>query len=58
MDAFIKASVYEHQAYLATGNGDIWAVWFGHDGQPLLQKLTLEQRQTLRGLQLRYEVWL
>lgn len=57
MDAFIKAAVYEQEAYLATGNGDIWHVWFGPDRLPMMERLTPEQRQTLRGLQLRYEVW-
>jgi hypothetical protein len=39
IDAFVGSTTYRYQAFLATAGGDIWCVWFGHDGQSLMQKL-------------------
>jgi hypothetical protein len=39
MDAFINSTTWHYQAFLKTGSGDVWRVWFDHDGQPNMEKL-------------------
>lgn len=42
MDAFIKATTFQYSAFLKTGNGDIWRVWF--DGHcPLMEHCIPDQ---------------
>lgn len=40
MDAFIQATTWHYEAFLGTGEGDVWRIWFGPDGLPLMEKLT------------------
>lgn len=40
MDAFLGAVAYHYEAYLRTGNGDTWHIWFDCNGQPLMERLT------------------
>ena len=48
MDAFIKATAWHYFAFLKTGNGDIWRIWFGHDGLPMMEILTDSHRAEYR----------
>lgn len=42
MDAFIKTTTFQYSAFLKTGNGDIWRVWF--DGNvPLMERCIPDQ---------------
>jgi hypothetical protein len=38
MDAFVDATAWHHCAFLRTGNGEFWRIWF-EDDHPLIQKL-------------------
>jgi hypothetical protein len=53
MDAFTQATTWHYQAFLGTGNGDIWRLWFDGD-HPLIQLMTgadmREYREALNGL--------
>lgn len=39
MDAFIQSTTWNYFAFLKTGNGDIWRIWFSNN-KPLMEKLT------------------
>lgn len=55
MDAFVKATTYQYSAFLKTGNGDTWRVWFGPDGLPLIERMTPDQIREYRdGLEPRW----
>ena len=54
MNKFIQATTWQGEAFLGTEGGDIWRIWFHHDGLPLLEKLTDAQirkhRKAIDGL--------
>lgn len=43
MDAIIKAEVYEYSAYLTTGDGKVYRVFFRGEPYPLIELLTSPQ---------------
>lgn len=43
MNAFLKATTWHYSAFLKDGAGDVWRVWFDHNGQPLMEKLIGDQ---------------
>jgi hypothetical protein len=53
VDEFIKAEMHLYSAYLSTGNGDVWRVWFGRDGLPLIERLTPNQIRELSAMRRR-----
>lgn len=38
-DAFVSSVAWHYMVFALSGNGDFWRIWFGEDGQPLMQKL-------------------
>lgn len=43
MDAFTQATTWQYSAFLGTGNGNVWRLWFGSDGLPIMEMLTADQ---------------
>lgn len=43
MDAFIKATTFQYSAFLKSGNGDTWRVWFGNEGSPWIERSINDQ---------------
>lgn len=37
--AILKAEIREDGAVLTTEHGEVWRIWIGHDGLPLIQLL-------------------
>lgn len=50
MDAFLDAVAWHYEAFLKTGCGDIYRVWFGSDGQPMMQRLIGDETEYIEPL--------
>lgn len=38
MDAFVIATTWHYMTFAKTARGDVWRIWFHHDGLPLMGK--------------------
>lgn len=47
-DEVIQAAAWHGSAFIGASGGEIWRVWFGNDGQPLIERLTGHQMREYR----------